>query len=105
MTQAWNGHKMVHTLDDHFLTPCVLINGRIFYVNELVRRSGGWFIPLRWIYFGPGKELRAIGHVVTESLVSMGDYFFLAFFLYQTYTEWFSCSIKPTSCCPGKNIS
>ncbi|KAF8601803.1 hypothetical protein BDV93DRAFT_424174, partial [Ceratobasidium sp. AG-I] len=49
MTQAWHGHKMVHDIPDRFLTPCVRFNGRIFYVNELVRRRDDWFIPLRWI--------------------------------------------------------
>ncbi|GAB1527462.1 hypothetical protein RhiTH_010637 [Rhizoctonia solani] len=67
MTQAWNGHKMVHSLDNRFLTPSALINGRIFYVNELVYRATGGFLPLWWIVFGPARELRAIGYIVSET--------------------------------------
>ncbi|KAG8703439.1 hypothetical protein FRC08_002841 [Ceratobasidium sp. 394] len=67
MSQAWHGHKMVHDLPDNFLTPCALIGGRMFYVNELVRRQQDWFIPLRWITFGSDHELYAVGHRVLET--------------------------------------
>ncbi|KAG8781669.1 hypothetical protein FRC12_021639 [Ceratobasidium sp. 428] len=62
MSQAWHGRKMVHDMPDEYLTPCVRFEGRIFYVNELVRRQDDWFIPLRWITVGPEEELYAIGH-------------------------------------------
>ncbi|KAG8795702.1 hypothetical protein FRC12_010939 [Ceratobasidium sp. 428] len=62
MSQAWHGRKMVHDMPDEYLTPCVRFGGRIFYVNELVRRQDDWFIPLRWVTVGPEEELYAIGH-------------------------------------------
>ncbi|KAG9122457.1 hypothetical protein FRC07_001140 [Ceratobasidium sp. 392] len=67
MSQAWHGRKMVHNVDDKFLTPCIRHNGRIFYVNELVRRCTDWFIPLRWVTVGPDCELHAIGHHVVQT--------------------------------------
>lgn len=69
MSQAWHGHKMVHDIPDRFLTPCACINGRMFYVNELVRRQQDWFIPLRWITHGPSREMCAIGHIVKDTEV------------------------------------
>lgn len=71
MSQAWHGHKMIHDIPDRFLTPCVRLNGRVFYVNELVRRQNDWFIPLRWITAGSNNELCAIGYKVQETSVSV----------------------------------
>jgi hypothetical protein len=68
-SQAWHGHKMVHDMPDHILTPCAQIGSQIFYVNELVRRKNDWFIPLRWITMGPKHELYAIGHIVQATEV------------------------------------
>lgn len=70
MSQAWHGYKMVHDIDDKYLTPCIHVNGRIFYINELVQRKSDWFIPLRWITHGPSRELRAIGHIANQTEVS-----------------------------------
>lgn len=67
MSQAWHGHKMVHDLPDHFLTPSVHINGRVYYVNEIVKRKSDWFIPLRWVTHGANHEICAVGYVVKES--------------------------------------
>ncbi|KAG9090807.1 hypothetical protein FRC06_000869, partial [Ceratobasidium sp. 370] len=67
MSQVWNGHKMVHDMPNCFLTPCVRFGGRIFYINELVRREADWFIPLRWITVGPDHELHTVGHRVLET--------------------------------------
>lgn len=69
MSQCWHGYKMVHDISDHYLTPCVRINGRVFYVNELVRRKNDWFIPCRWVSYGATQELRAVGYVVTQTEV------------------------------------
>jgi hypothetical protein len=65
---------MVHDIDDRFLTPCIRINGRIFYVNELVRRKNDWFIPLRWITYGEHRELRAVGHIVNQTQVHLSNF-------------------------------
>lgn len=69
LSQAWNGHKMVHDMPDHILTPCARVGGKMFYVNELVRRKHDWFIPLRWITSGENRELYAVGHIVKETPV------------------------------------
>ncbi|KAG8711711.1 hypothetical protein FRC11_002079, partial [Ceratobasidium sp. 423] len=50
MSQAWHG-----------------VGDRIYYVNELVRRKNDYFLPLRWITYGPSKELYAVGYHTTES--------------------------------------
>jgi hypothetical protein len=69
MSQVWHGSKMLASVPEHLLTPMVRYKGRIFYVNELVRYDGGWFLPLRWIYKGRHCELYAIGFNVVERQV------------------------------------
>ncbi|KAF8749895.1 hypothetical protein RHS01_09742 [Rhizoctonia solani] len=69
MSQAWHGYKMVHDVNNNVLTPCLKVRGRIYYVNELVRRKDDYFLPLRWITYGPSKKLYAIGYHTSESLV------------------------------------
>ncbi|GAB1518685.1 hypothetical protein RhiTH_001749 [Rhizoctonia solani] len=66
MLQAWHAFKMVHDVSDHVLTPSVRSGGRIYYVNKLARRKNDYFLPLRWITYGPSKELYAIGYHTTE---------------------------------------
>ncbi|CUA75716.1 Dynein heavy chain, cytoplasmic [Rhizoctonia solani] len=67
MSQAWHAFKMVHDVSDHVLTPSVRFGGHIYYVNELVRRKNDYFLPLRWITYGPSKQLYAIGYHTSES--------------------------------------
>ncbi|KAG9089001.1 hypothetical protein FRC06_001747, partial [Ceratobasidium sp. 370] len=67
VSQTWHGHKMIHDIPDHLLTPCIRHNNEIFYVGELVRRAHDWFIPLRWITVGPNHEPYAIGHKVENT--------------------------------------
>lgn len=71
MSQVWHGTKMLASAPDHLLTPMVRYKGRIFYINELVRCNGDWFLPLRWVFKGKHRELCAVGHKVVEGLVSL----------------------------------
>jgi hypothetical protein len=51
MTQVFNGEKMLIDLPPEMASPTVRVNGRIFFVNELLQRSSGaYFIPERFFY-------------------------------------------------------
>lgn len=55
LSQAWQFSKWLHKVPDHMLTPMIVHNSRIFYVDELVQLvDGSYFIPQRWvIHKGP----------------------------------------------------
>jgi hypothetical protein len=74
MSQAWHGYKMVHDISDNMLTPYLRVGNRIYYVNELVRRKNDYFLPLRWITYGPSKELYAMGYHTTASPVCLNTH-------------------------------
>jgi hypothetical protein len=69
MSQVWHGGKMLKSAPDHILTPTIRHNKQIFYVNELVQRHRGWFLPLRWILRGEQREMHAVGYIVEETQV------------------------------------
>ena len=64
MSQAWHGSKMLEDAPDHLMTPMIRLNGRVFYVNELVQRLNDWFLPLRWFLRGEEQYPYAFGHRV-----------------------------------------
>ncbi|KAB5589078.1 hypothetical protein CTheo_7477 [Ceratobasidium theobromae] len=66
MSEVWHGSKMLCDAPDHLLTPMIRYNGKIFYVNELVKRKNDWFLPLRWIMMDERCEPCAIGYKVGE---------------------------------------
>ena len=66
--EVWHGSKMMRDMPDHLLTPTVKQSGKIFYINELVKRTGDrWFLPTRW--FTRNGDMWAMGHRVNESPV------------------------------------
>ncbi|KAG8787398.1 hypothetical protein FRC12_015622 [Ceratobasidium sp. 428] len=67
ISQIWNGDKLLWSVPDHVLTPTIRHCGQIYYVGELVQRKQGWFLPLRWILKGEGRELYGVGHTVEET--------------------------------------
>jgi hypothetical protein len=70
MSQAWHGSKMLEDAPDHLMTPMVRTNGKIYYVNEIVKRKGDWFLPLRWFLRGESYELFAFGHRAQQTEVN-----------------------------------
>jgi hypothetical protein len=68
-SQAWHGEKMISKSPDHVMTPMVRYCGKIYYVNELVRREGDWFLPLHWVLMGEGQEQWCVRHHVEETQV------------------------------------
>ena len=68
LSEVWHGAKMMRDMPDHLLTLTVKQSGVIFYINELVKRTGDrWFLPTRW--FTRNGEMWAMGHRVDESPV------------------------------------
>ncbi|TFY81247.1 hypothetical protein EWM64_g2768 [Hericium alpestre] len=66
MKELSNGSKLLHDVPDELLTPSVKINGRIYYVGELVRRTQDrWFIPTRWLQ--RDGAMWALGYHVDET--------------------------------------
>lgn len=63
ISEVWHGEKLVKDIPDHVLTPMIKLEGRHFYVGELVRlKCGRYFIPLRWIE--KDGEMQGEGHWV-----------------------------------------
>jgi hypothetical protein len=57
-------------MPDHLLTLTVKQSGKIYYINELVKRTGNrWFLPTRW--FTRNGAMWAMGHHVNDSSVCM----------------------------------
>jgi hypothetical protein len=69
MSQIWHGGKLLKDVPDHVLTPMIRHNDKIYYVGELVQRTKGWFLPLRWILYGKERKMYAVGHIVEETQV------------------------------------
>ncbi|EUC62448.1 hypothetical protein RSOL_420510, partial [Rhizoctonia solani AG-3 Rhs1AP] len=67
MSQIWHGGKLLKDVPDRVLTPMIRHNNRIYYVGELVERTQGWFLPLRWILYGKERKMYAAGHIVKET--------------------------------------
>jgi hypothetical protein len=68
LSEVWHGAKMMRDMPNHLLTLTVKQSGMIFYINELVKRTGDrWFLPTRW--FTRNGEMWAMGHRVDESPV------------------------------------
>ncbi|CUA71593.1 Valine--tRNA ligase [Rhizoctonia solani] len=67
MSQIWHGGKLLKDVPDHVLTPMIQHNNQIYYVGELVQRTHGWFLPLRWMLKGEQRKMYAIGHIVEET--------------------------------------
>lgn len=68
LREVWHGEKMLHDVPDHILTPTLCFKNTIYWVDELVKRSGNrWFIPKRWIT-RRGRP-HAVGYHVRESEV------------------------------------
>ncbi|KAG8759812.1 hypothetical protein FRC11_001359 [Ceratobasidium sp. 423] len=68
MSQIWHGGKLLKDVPDHVLTPMIRHNNQIYYVGELVQRTKGWFLPLRWVLKGKERKMYAVGHPVEETL-------------------------------------
>ena len=80
MSQARQGAKMLYDLPSDCTTPTVRVNGKIYYVGELLQReSGQYFIPERFFARkqvgdtagGCNEELHALGWEVDCSEVRM----------------------------------
>lgn len=83
MTQVFNGGKMLFDGPADIGTPSVLVNGLVFYVNELLQLvSGRYFIPEKFFFAkspesggaeegGSEKELYALGYNVQRIDVSL----------------------------------
>ncbi|KAJ6621770.1 hypothetical protein B0H10DRAFT_1945050 [Mycena sp. CBHHK59/15] len=70
--EVWHGDKMLRDIPDHLLSLTVRYNGVIYYVNELVKLEGRWFLPKRWLTRNSGKVMLASGHHVTNSDLQAG---------------------------------
>ena len=88
MSQVHHGEKMLLDAPASIATPAARVNGKIYFVDELLQRSNGlYFIPERFFYrtntppesangsessdLPPAqKELHALGFNVTRSAVS-----------------------------------
>ncbi|EGO30400.1 hypothetical protein SERLADRAFT_404585 [Serpula lacrymans var. lacrymans S7.9] len=71
MSQVHHGTKMLHDLPFSLVAPFILINGKIYFVDELLQQSNGaYFIPKK-IFQSPDQlgivETLAIGHSVVPS--------------------------------------
>jgi len=82
MSQVFHGEKMLLDIPPEIAPSTVRVNGQIFFVNELLRRSSGaYFIPEHFFYRTTScdantgtvstKELHALGFDVHESDVSL----------------------------------
>lgn len=50
LCEVWHGEKMLRDIPDELLSPTLRHNQKVYWVNELVKRTEGWwFIPKRWI--------------------------------------------------------
>lgn len=48
--EVWHGEKMLRDVPDRLLSPTLRYKNQVYWVDELVRRTGGqFFIPKRWI--------------------------------------------------------
>lgn len=70
MSEAWEGGKFLHELDEDLATPMIMsTDRRIFFVKELVKCTRNrWFWPRRWI-LGPDDEMFADGDSVSKTEV------------------------------------
>ncbi|KAG2132739.1 uncharacterized protein EDB93DRAFT_1255149 [Suillus bovinus] len=48
MSQVHHGSKMLHELPEELLVPSVCVNGGIYFRNELLQSTTGFFIPTRF---------------------------------------------------------
>jgi hypothetical protein len=76
MSQVHNGQKMLLDLPQDVTTPTVRVNGRIYFVGEILQRtSGAYFIPERFFTRNTGRdpgqreELFSLGRKVVRSTV------------------------------------
>lgn len=71
MSQAWEGHKHVSDLPEDIATPMIkLMDGRSFFVRELVQCfNDGFFLPRRWV-IGANDEMYAVGDQLQKHNVS-----------------------------------
>lgn len=83
--EVWDASKMLRDAPDHLLTPAVKHLRKIFYINELVQRTGHrWFLPTRW--FTRNGAMWAMGHHVVDTVVR---FILFGFCIYRSYL--FNC--------------
>ena len=75
MSQVQHGSKMLMGLLDEFTPLSVQVNGKVFFVNELLQQSTkGYFIPMKFFQAqaGPTVETQvlSLGHKVSHTDVS-----------------------------------
>lgn len=68
LEEAWHGEKILRDVPDAMLSPTLLDRGTVYWVDELVQRTGGrWFLPTRW-FTSHGAPM-AFGYDVLNSAV------------------------------------
>lgn len=68
LSEAWHGDKMLRDIPDHLLSPTLRHAGKVYWVDELVKRTEDrWFLPKRWI-IRRGAPM-AVGHHALSSVV------------------------------------
>jgi hypothetical protein len=72
MSQVHHGSKMLHELPEELLAPSVRVDSKIYFRNELLQSTAGFFIPTRFFQGDvPGRHseqsclpVLALGHLV-----------------------------------------
>jgi hypothetical protein len=77
MSQVHHGSKMLHELPEELLVPSVRVNGSIYFRNELLQSTTGFFIPTRFFQANipscdaeqASLQVLALGHPVVQTEV------------------------------------
>ena len=75
MSQVQHGSKMLVGLPDDLAPPSVWVDGKIFFVNQLLQQSTkGYFIPTKLFQARvsptPGTQVLSLGHRVSQTDIS-----------------------------------
>jgi len=66
MSQVHHGSKMLHELPEELLAPSVHVDGKIYFRNELLQSTAGFFIPI--LFFKAISLVATPGNRVCRSL-------------------------------------
>ena len=77
MSQVHHGSKMLHELPEELLAPSVRVDRKIYFRNELLQSTAGFFIPIRFFQGDiPSRhsgqsclQVLALGHLVVRTEV------------------------------------
>lgn len=79
MSQVQHGEKMLYGLPDELAPPSVMVEKRVYFVNELLQQKNHtYFIPTKFFQTQMGvdqaPEVLEIGHTVLHTDVSQFSY-------------------------------